>query len=100
MSRVWVTPRARRDVDAIADYTLAKWGERQAEKYIAELDQRFRWLAQYPMAGRPRDEIGEGYRSYPHGSHVIFYVADGAGVAIIGVPHGAMDIDAYFDRPE
>ncbi len=99
MSRVRVTPRARRDVDAIADYTLAKWGEKQAEKYIAELEQRFRWLGQCPAAGRVRDEVCEGYRSYPHGAHVIFYIVDGGEVAVIGVPHGAMDIDAYLDTP-
>lgn len=100
MSRFRVTPRALRDVDAIADYTLAKWGERQAEKYIADLEQRFRWLSQNPNAGRAREEVGEGYRSYPQGAHVIFYVIDTSGIAIIGVPHAAMDVEAYFDAPD
>ena len=100
MSGFRVTTRALRDLDAIADYTLEKWGERQAEKYISELEQRFRCLAQHPKAGRTRDEVGVGYRSYPHGAHVIFYVTLGADIAIIGVPHGAMDVEAYFEKPE
>lgn len=100
MSRYRLTPRALRDLDQITDYTLATWGERQAEKYLAELDQRFHWLAQNPKAGRARDEVGEGYRSFPHSGHVIFYLIDSEGVVIIGVPHGAMDIDAHFDAPE
>jgi toxin ParE1/3/4 len=95
-----LTPRALRDLDAIADYTLAAWGVRQTEKYLSELEQRFRWLALNPRAGRPRDEVGEGYRSYPHGAHVIFYLIIGDEIAIIGVPHGAMDIEAYFEAPE
>jgi toxin ParE1/3/4 len=99
MSRYRLTPRAVRDIDQITDYTLATWGERQTEKYLAELDQRFRWLAQNPKAGRARDEVGEGYRSFPHNAHVIFYLIDKDGVAIIGVPHGAMDIEAYFEPP-
>lgn len=99
MSRFRLTPRALRDVDTIADYTLAAWGERQAEKYLAELEQRFRWLAQNPHGGRSRDEVGTGYRSYPHGAHVIFYLIEGGDVAIIGIPHGSMDIDAYFATP-
>ncbi len=99
MSRYRLTPRALRDLDQITDYTLATWGERQAEKYLADLDQRFRWLAQNPKVGRLRDDVGEGYRSFPQGGHVIFYVIDEDGVAIIGVPHGAMDIEAYFDAP-
>jgi toxin ParE1/3/4 len=93
-----LTPRALRDLDAIADYTLSRWGERQAAKYVVELEQRFVWLAAHPHAGRARDEIGEGYRSYPHGAHVIFYISLGAEIAIIGVPHGAMDVEAYFDE--
>jgi toxin ParE1/3/4 len=95
-----LTPRALRDLDAIADYTLAAWGERQTEKYLGELEQRIRWLAQNPHAGRARDEVGEGYRSYPHGAHVIFYLIEDGEIAIIGVPHGAMDIEAYFEAPE
>jgi len=99
VSRFRLTSRALRDLDTIADYSLATWGERQTEKYIGELEQRFRWLAQNPQAGRARNEVGEGYRSYPLGAHVIFYVIIPEGVAIIGVPHGAMDIEAYFETP-
>jgi toxin ParE1/3/4 len=91
-----VTPRALDDLDAIADYTLARWGERQTEKYLSELKQRFQWLAENPAAGRSRDEIGDGFRNYPHGAHVVFYLLAADHIAIIGVPHGSMDIEAYF----
>jgi toxin ParE1/3/4 len=95
-----LTPRALRDLDAITDYTLATWGERQTAKYLAELEQRFRRLAQNPKAGRLRNDVRDGFRSYPHGAHVIFYVINSASIAIIGIPRGAMDIEAYFDVPE
>ena len=100
MKRFHVTPRAIEDLDAIADYTLQIWGARQTEKYLAELQQRFEWLGNNPQAGRARDEIRDGFRSYPHGSHVIFYVIHADFVAIIGVPHGSLDIEAYFDQPD
>ena len=100
MSRYRVTPRALKDLDAIADHTLKTWGVRRTERYLSELEERFQWLADHPFAGRDRSEIREGFRSYPHGSHVIFYIVEADLVAIIGVPHGAMDIEAYFDRPE
>jgi toxin ParE1/3/4 len=95
-----VTPRALADLDVIAEYTLATWGERQTEKYLSELKQRFQWLADHPRAGRSRGEVGEGFRSYPHGSHVIFYLIERDYIAIIGVPHGSMDIEAYFKQPD
>jgi toxin ParE1/3/4 len=100
LNKFRLTPRALADLDSIADYTLARWGERQTEKYLSEMDARFAWLSENPGAGRVRDEIGEGYRSFRQGSHLIFYVVDGGIVAIIGIPHGAMDIDAYFQSPD
>ena len=94
-----LTTRALKDLDHIADFTLAAWGERQTEKYLSDLAKRFDWLCKNPGAGRLRTEIGEGYRSYRQGSHLIFYIDDGDIVAIIGIPHGSMDIDAYFQSP-
>lgn len=94
-----LTPRALKDLDQIADFTLAMWGERQTEKYLSDMSKRFDWLGKNPGAGRLRDEIGEGYRSFRQGSHLIFYIVDGDIVAIIGIPHGSMDVDAYFQSP-
>ena len=96
MRRVRLTPRALKDLDTIADYTLATWGERQTEEYLAELQQRFEWLAQHPDAGRLRAEIRDGFHSYPQGAHVIFYMVEPDHIAVIGIPHGSMDIEAYF----
>jgi toxin ParE1/3/4 len=96
VSRFRLTPRALKDLDSIADHTMAAWGERQTKKYISELEQKFQWLADQPYGGRVRDEIGLGYRSFLSSSHVIFYLIDEAGISIVGVPHGSMDIEAYF----
>ena len=43
-----------------------------------------------------RDDVGQGYRSYRQGSHLIFYIVENGVLAIIGIPHGSMDVDAYF----
>ena len=94
-----LTPRALKDLDQIADFSLATWGERQTEKYLSDMAERFEWLGKNPGAGRMRDEIGEGYLSYRQGSHLIFYIVDGDIVAIIGIPHGSMDVDAFFQSP-
>lgn len=99
MSSYRLTPRALRDLDQIADYTLAQWGDRQAEIYLNALAKRFEWLAKNPNAGRARDDIAQGYRSYREGSHLIFYMVERGVVAIIGVPHGSMDIEAFFQSP-
>ncbi len=87
-----LTLRAAEDLDAIADYTIKTWGLDQLERYLQSLNDRFEWLAQNPFAGRERDDVHRGYRSFPEGSHVIFYIVSGDHVDVIGIPHKSMDI--------
>lgn len=83
MSSYRLTPRALRDLDQIADYTLSQWGDRQAKLYLGKLAKRFDWLGKNPNAGRIGDDIGHGYRSCREGSHLIFYIVGRGVVAII-----------------
>jgi toxin ParE1/3/4 len=87
-----LTPRAAADLEAIADYTIERWGLEQLEIYLRSLNNRFEWLAENPFAGRDRNDVDAGYRSFPEGSHVIFYVVGDDCVIIIGIPHKSMDI--------
>ena len=43
-----LTPRAKTDLENIWHYTLQKWGEAQADKYIKDMFTRFEWLATQP----------------------------------------------------
>lgn len=96
MTRFHITPRAARDLDAIAQWTLQHWGAARMEQYLRSLNDRFHWLARNPVAGRARDDVREGYRSFPEGQHVVFYVIRDDAIAIIGIPHQAMDIGSLF----
>lgn len=87
-----LTPRAAADLDEIADYTMEESGPAQMGNYLRSLDRRFDWLAQNPFAGRERNDVHPGYRSFPEGSHIIFYIVSGEDVDIIGIPHKSMDI--------
>ena len=91
-ARFRLTPRAVADIEAIADYTAAAWGSAKMEDYLRSMTRRFEWLAQNPLAGRERNDVHPGYRSFPEGSHVVFYVVAGEYVDIIGIPHRSMDI--------
>ena len=91
-TRFRLTPRAAADLDEIADYTVEEWGLEQMGEYLRSLNRRFEWLARNPFAGRERNDVHPGYRSFPEGSHVIFYVVSDDYVDIIGIPHKSMDI--------
>lgn len=87
-----LTPRAVADLAEIADHTVEVWGTAKMEEYVRSLVRRFAWLSDNALAGRERNDVHPGYRSFPEGSHIIFYVVSADHVDIIGIPHKAMDI--------
>ena len=91
-----LTPNAAADIDEIAAYTLDTWGQQQTRKYISELEKRFVWLAQQPTAGRDRDDIRLGLRSYLQGSHVVIYRVVGSDIEVVAVPHQSQDIKKHL----
>ena len=94
MSNFDLTRSAKADLKAIARFTQERWGVRQRNLYLKEIDQVFRELTKNPQMGRACDEIREGYRKFPHGGHVIFYnQMDSGDLLIVRILHGAMDVD-------
>jgi toxin ParE1/3/4 len=89
-----LTKAALEDLKSIARFTEERWGVRQRNTYLKEVDQVFRTLAKNPKMGRSCDEIREGYRKIPHASHVIYYKQeDEETVLIVRILHMMMDVD-------
>jgi toxin ParE1/3/4 len=87
--------RARRDVLEIWQH-IARDNERAADRFIDVLTHYFELLGANPRAGRRRDELRPGYRSFPVGEYLIFYRITEPGVCIMHVLHGRRDIEALF----
>lgn len=83
---------AKADLKSIAQYTQERWGIRQRNAYLKEMDEVFHSLAKNPAMGRACDEILEGYRKFPHGTHVIYYKqVTTAELMIVRILHVTMD---------
>jgi putative addiction module CopG family antidote len=82
--------QARLDLIEIAEYTLDRWGQGQAERYLDGLDDCFKRLVQTPQMGRSFEQIRSGYRRIEHGKHVVIYRADADGVFICRILHQRM----------
>ena len=93
-----VTPRARDDLKSIGRYTEQKWGKLQRNKYLKQLELRFAWIAENPLLGRNRVDVGEGFYSFPQAEHVVFYRIRAEMIEIIGVLHQEMDVLSYFSE--
>lgn len=87
---------ARSDVDAIGVNTVRQWGVHQAECYPQGLLDFFEELAANPLLGCERDDVKAGYRSFPQGRHMEFYLIASAGVEGIGIVHQSADVDTHL----
>jgi toxin ParE1/3/4 len=88
-----ISEKATEDLDQIWQYTYFQWSEHQADKYYNLLIQKIELIAQNAVVGRRMDDIKEGYRYLPVGSHIIFYKnSEDNVVTIIRILHQRMDI--------
>ena len=87
--------RARRDVLKIWQY-IAEDNVRAADRFVDLLTHYFKLLGENPRAGRRRDELRHGYRSFPAGDYLILYRVMEPGVCIMHVVHSRRDMEARF----
>ncbi len=90
-----LTRRARQDVANIWKY-IADDNERAADSFVDLLTRQFALLADNPYAGRRRDDLRPGYRSFPVREYLIFYRIAEPGVRILRILHGHRDIASLF----
>ena len=91
MARFHLTPTAHASLASIGRYTEETWGRRQRDAYLGALDARFRELADAPLQGSARDDLGADLRSFPEGKHVIYYLPRTQDIVIVDVLHVRMD---------
>ena len=82
--------RAEADLEGIYAFTAQTWSHRQAERYNADILQALAGLVSGAKLGRRREELPEGYRSLPVGSHVIVY-EEAEIISVARILHSAMD---------
>jgi toxin ParE1/3/4 len=82
--------RAESDLRGIAEYTLRTWGKVQAARYLGELEDCCRRLADHPASGRLCEEIRPGLRRWECGEHVIFFRERGVGILVSRILHRRM----------
>jgi toxin ParE1/3/4 len=84
------TRLAEADLLEVAHYTIRTWGRKQCERYLGQLEERCRQLADDPTRGRPCDEIRPGLRRTKVGKHVVFYREKAGGILISRILHERM----------
>lgn len=91
--RVTLSRSAARDIDAIADYTIERWGEEQARKYVATLRQDIESLREFARRYPEHLSRGRTFRKMASGHHIVFYLVSEETVDVVRVLHERMDFD-------
>ena len=97
MTRYILSPPAFRDLEQIDDYVSVD-NPAAAGRLLDSFRATFDLLAATPAAGRRRDELGQGVRSFPVGTYVVFYRVVGGTVEILRVLHGRRDLGRAFEE--
>jgi len=90
MAMYKLTMDAQADLIKIRQYTLLQWGNKQSELYLSELQQTIILLSKAPEMGKKRPDVSEHTFSFPHASHVIYYVLHNDYLLVFAVLHKSM----------
>lgn len=96
MSNYKLTPEADNDLTEIWQYGYKKWGLRQANIYLLELEDCFEKLFELPNLGTKCNDIVVGYRSYSNASHVVYYRKHNLKIEVIRILHRRMQESLHF----
>jgi toxin ParE1/3/4 len=92
MKRYRLMRPAKADLDEIWSWCTQDAGFETADRLIQSLADSFLTLASMPSAGRKRDDLKAGMRSFPSSSYIIYYTKPPRGrVQILRVIHGRRD---------
>jgi toxin ParE1/3/4 len=70
---VFQSARARLDLEAIYLFGTIQYGEAAADQYIAEIVDKFRYLARWPFSNQERVEVRPPVRISLFRAHLIVY---------------------------
>ena len=98
--RLHFSELAEADMLGIAQYSLQRWGEAQAARYLAQLARCCDRIAEYPRIGRACPGVLPGLRRIEEGSHTVFFLVEEDDVLIVRVLHNRMQPERWIRGEE
>ncbi|MDO5090004.1 MAG: type II toxin-antitoxin system RelE/ParE family toxin [Cardiobacteriaceae bacterium] len=89
--QLFFSPLAEADLESIADY-IAEDQPANALRFVRELREQCRRIADNPLAWRLRPELADNIRACPFRRYVIFFEYGDDGIRIVRILHGARDM--------
>jgi toxin ParE1/3/4 len=103
MARLIRSPRAKRDIIGVLEYTKKRWGKAQAREYGELIKEALVAIADDPQSGKSRDDVRPGILAHHISQrgraarHIIFYRIGTTGtVEVVRLLHDAMDVEQHL----
>ncbi len=97
MSHYTIAPLAREDLQSIWDYIGIQNDSPVAATHLLEkFHETFALLGARPLLGQLREDLRLRLRTFVVGSYVVLYYPLRDGIEVVGVVHGARDIESMF----
>ncbi len=87
MRRLEVSAKAKTEILEIRFYTFDKWGQKQSDKYLSELQNTIELLRESPLIGMHRVDLSNEIHSFPYLSHIIYYQFNDQTLFLMAVLH-------------
>jgi toxin ParE1/3/4 len=98
--RIQFSPAARQDLRDIWRGLAEHSTLTLADAKTLVLQEKLLMLSRFPEAGRRREDLVTGMRSFPAAEFVIFYQIFDDSIQIIRILNGRRDIQGIFQPPE
>ncbi|WP_409524317.1 type II toxin-antitoxin system RelE/ParE family toxin [Nitrincola sp. MINF-07-Sa-05] len=85
-----ITADAKSDLIDIRRFTVQQWGLEKSRQYLSGVRTTLQLLAETPSMGQRRPELGADVSSFPHVSHVIYFLVHNDQVIVFAVLHKRM----------
>ena len=92
------TDAAIGDLQSIRDYTLDTWGERQEQKYLNAIWEKFEEIAADSTRWRYREDLFPGCQTASYEKHVILFRMENGVLEVVRILHSAMDFRRKFEQ--
>jgi toxin ParE1/3/4 len=92
MLEIVFRPKAEAELEAIADYTKAAWGDAQAKRYLLDIRRKIDSTLDYPAMGSAVFGLPAAYRKIHVGHHRIIYRYTDTEFIIVRIVHEREDV--------
>jgi toxin ParE1/3/4 len=94
--RIGYSARARKDLADIRNWTFKTFGPDQANRYLAQLSESLRNIAENPGLARDASDIREGMHKTVTRSHIVYFLLSKTRLDVVRILHGSMDAGRWL----